>query len=108
MKTYKIQLVIGLLFLIPFITEAATVTIYGKGGTTVVHGDGTTTVTVCPEQSSSKCATVEVSIDEIKLLSYPPGIGIDESTTIEVLSIDILKDDNGNLVGSNFKLLLKD
>lgn len=86
--------------------EAAQITVYGKGGATTVHSDGTTTVTVCPEQCTAKCLTIEINIKDLKLLSIPPGLGIEDLDNVEIISLDLSEDENG-YVGSNLTLWIR-
>jgi len=89
MATTKNKIIIGLLFVFMMFAWVGTsyadiiikVTVYGKGG---VGGDGGG-ATLCPEQSSSVCAKIEVTIPTKEKGPTPDGgFSIDPNVIIQL------------------------
>lgn len=102
-KSLTIMAFIVIAFLIAQTTEAAEVTVYGKGGVSVDHGNGGTTVKICPERDDAKCVTLSIDIDDLKIKRNDGNVIVIRMDDISVL---LIPSDNHTVQGESIVIKL--
>ncbi|MGE4540599.1 MAG: hypothetical protein AB7D35_04995 [Bacteroidales bacterium] len=97
---------VAIAFLFAQTTVAAEVTVYGKGGVSGGHGSGGTTVKICPEASTAKCATLTIDINEIKINGVDGNIIVINKDDISVLMIPNISSDIHSIQGESIEIKL--
>jgi len=94
--------IMAITFHIAHTTEAAELTVYGKGG--VIYGEGT--VQVCPEQSTDACATLSVNLQEIKIRGADGKVITIDKDDVCVLIISNKTSDTHFIQGESIQIKL--
>lgn len=92
-------------FFMVLTTEAAELTVYGKGGVSGGHGSGGTTVKICPESSTDKCATLTIDINELKIDGEDGNVIVISRDDISIL---LIPKSTAHIQGESIKIELKE
>lgn len=95
-KNLTVMAFVAIAFLLAQTTEAAELTVYGKGGVSGDHGSGGTTIKICPESDPKiVCATLKIDINEIKINGVDGNVIVINKDDVRVLMIPEISPEGG-------------
>jgi hypothetical protein len=97
---------LAIAFLITQTTDAAELTVYGKGGVSAGNSGGGTTIKICPEPSSAKCASLTIDLNEIKINGVDGSVILISKDDISVLIMPNTNSDTHYVQGDSIEIKL--